>query len=452
MILSILDEVSAASGSNEKLRILKEHADNDVLKEVFRLTYDNMTQFYIKKIPQYTSSLDAEINLTLNNAFLQLKLLSYRDLTGNNAVNHLKGILENVFLRDAVVIERIIGRDLRIGCSSNTANKVWPGLIEKFPCMLCESFSEKNLKKIHYPALIQEKCDGARVCFVVNKGVVRTLGRSGKEIHIHGALDQAILDILDYFGVNSGVIDGELLMVDDSGAIQPREIGNGMINRAIRGKMTKEESKFVVTKVWDYISIEDFSSVKNAKGTIRLSERDEKLFEAVDCRGGTQIFTPQSKIVESLDEAMMFYADQLSQGNEGAVLKNLDTVWENRRSRNQVKLKIEECVELRVIDKAEGQGNFKGNLGALVCQSEDGGLLVKVSGMNLKQRTEFWDSDEIVGQVITVKANDYQKGKNKDTYSLFLPRFVEERLDKSTANTTEEILECFDTVYNRSSK
>lgn len=448
MILAILDEVAAASGSNEKLRILKENADNDVLKEVFRLTYDNMTQFYIKKIPSFTCSYDSE--LSLNDAFLELKILSDRDLTGNNAANQLKRILESVFLRDAVVIERIIGRDLRVGCSASTANKVWPNLIEKFPCMLCESFSEKNLKKIHYPALIQEKCDGARVCFVVNKGIVRTLGRSGKEIFIHGALDQAIFDILNYFGVTSGVIDGELLMIDENGTILPREIGNGMINRAIRGKMT-EESKFVVTKVWDYIPIEEFSSVKNAKGTIRLDERDEKLFEAVDCRGGAHVFTPQSKIVNSLDEAMEFYADQLSQGNEGAVLKNLDAVWENRRSRNQVKLKVELTVELRVIDKEEGQGNFKGNLGALVCQSEDGGLLVKVSGMSLKQRTEFWNSDDILGQIITVKANDYQKGRNRDTYSLFLPRFIEERLDKSTANTTDEILEYFNTVYNRSS-
>jgi len=448
-ILNILNELSATRSKLEKVAILEKNKDNDVLRSVFLATYDPMLSYYMIKTPEFTPGL---ASCGWNDVFEVLTKLSSREVTGYDAKNALGSVLATVDADTAEVVSRILKRDLRVGCSSSTANKVWKDLIQKYPCMLCESFSEKNLARITFPALAQEKCDGMRVNFVIKNGAVEVFSRAGKPIDLKGALDVSILQVMGAMEETEGMIDGELLVVDEAGRIMTRAEGNGILNKAIKGTITEELAKRVVTKVWDFISADEFSNVKNAKGTTSLSRRWAKILMAVDRRGGADIFTPQTRTVNSLDEAKAFYAEQLALGREGAVLKSCDGVWENRRSRTQVKLKVENDVELLVVGKNEGTGRLANNLGSLRCVSEDGGLEVNVSGFSDAQREYYWMSQDIVGSIITVKANDYQKSDGKDTLSLFLPVYVENRLDKSKANTTEEIMSSFDGIYGRGEK
>jgi len=445
-ILNILNELSATRSKLEKEAILKREEDNEILKKVFLATYDPMISYYMIKTPDYTPG---SANSGWDEVFATLSRLSSREVTGSAAKEALGAVLSSVEPDIAEVVSRILKRDLRVGCSSSTANKIWKNLIQKYPCMLCESFSDKNLARITYPAIVQEKCDGMRVNFVVNEGAVEVFSRAGKPIDLKGALDVSIIQVLGAMEETSGVIDGELLVVDDDGGIMTRAEGNGILNKAIKGTITEEQAKRVVVKVWDFIPANEFSNVKNAKGTTPYFERWGRILMAVDRRGGIDIFTPQTRTVNCLEEAQEFYSEQLAQGREGAVLKSAEGVWENRRSRAQVKLKVENEVELRVVGKNEGTGRFENNLGSLRCISEDGGLEVNVSGLSDKQREYYWMSQDIIGSIVTVKANDYQKCEGKDTLSLFLPVFIEERLDKSEGNTTEEVVASFDKIYGR---
>ncbi|MNE20025.1 hypothetical protein D3C80_1131270 [compost metagenome] len=80
-------------------------------------------------------------------------------------------------------------------------------------------------------------------------------------------------------------------------------------------------------------------------------------------------------------------------------------------------------------------------MGAAVCASSDRKLSSGVGiGFTDKQRADLWN-DNTIGMIITVKANDIVKDRNKDTYSLFLPRNVEVRTDKTVADTYERIVE-----------
>ena len=54
--------------------------------------------------------------------------------------------------------------------------------------------------------------------------------------------------------------------------------------------------------------------------------------------------------------------------------------------------------------------------------------------------------EELKGRVITVKFNNLCPPTNKDTWSLFLPRFVELREDKFVADSLERIQEQFASV------
>ena len=111
--------------------------------------------------------------------------------------------------------------------------------------------------------------------------------------------------------------------------------------------------------------------------------------------------------------------------------------WEDKRAKHQVKFKAELDCDLRVVGWEEGTGKNVGRLGALVCESEDGDICVNVgSGYSDEQRTSF--TKAMIGSVITVMYNARITERSGEQ-SLFLPRFVEVRLDKNKADCSKNI-------------
>ena len=191
MILDILKEIEATSSRLEKEAILKREQNNATLKRVFFLAYDPFTQFYIRKIPKYMT--DAVATRTLEKAMDDLSQLSTRSVTGNEGIDWLTDILETLSADEAKVIERIIAKDMKCGASASTANKIWPGLIAEYPCMLCTPFDEKIAAKFKFPAMAQLKMDGMRFNAIVKDGKCEFRSRNGKEINLLGNLEQEFI-------------------------------------------------------------------------------------------------------------------------------------------------------------------------------------------------------------------------------------------------------------------
>ena len=127
-------------------------------------------------------------------------------------------------------------------------------------------------------------------------------------------------------------------------------------------------------------------------------------------------------------------------GKEGVVLKNPTAIWKDGTSKEQIKMKLVCDCDLKVVGFDEGEGKYLGNLGSVVCESSDGMLRTNVSGFNDKTRSEIWKHrEDYLGKIITVKFNDVMI-KEGQKASLFLPRFVEFRDDKSESDTLEQIL------------
>ena len=92
-------------------------------------------------------------------------------------------------------------------------------------------------------------------------------------------------------------------------------------------------------------------------------------------------------------------------------------------------------VDLKVVGIIEGTGKYEGMMGSVSVESSDGKLKVDVgSGWNDEQRKNGIE----VGSIITVEANDIITNRSNDTFSLFLPIFVEERLDKTEADSYDD--------------
>ena len=427
MIFDILEELASDNSRLFKQALLEKHKDNDVLKEVFRLAYDPFTQFYIRKIPLYTRSIGKmDGQLTLQLAMIQLGSLSSRQFTGHAAIDFLADLLSRLESKDAQVLERIIGKDLKVGCSASTANKVWPSLISEYPCMLCSQFDQKIVNKLKFPAMVQLKMDGMRFNAIVKDNAVTFRSRNGKEINLLGNLEQEFIAMAR--GSNL-VFDGELV-VSDKGVLLDRQTGNGILNKAVKGTISDLEAHKVHATLWDVIPYEHFIAGKGtANYAIRFSMLQTMSMPA-------KIHLVENKMVGTFDEAQEIFEGYLADGQEGIILKSMDGVWEDKRSKDQIKMKGELECDLKIVGIQEGTGKYVGKVGAYLCESSDGIIKVDVgSGFKDDQRTI---DDSVIGKIVAVKYNVRIKNKQGEE-SLFLPIFLEIREDKTEADSSKDI-------------
>jgi len=436
MILEILNELESNPSRNFKIELLTKHKDNKVLKDVCLLAFSPMIQFYQRKIPSYIRS-EKETN-DLKFAIGELKQLSGRMVTGNNAIQMLGNLLSTLDSDDAKVVERIIQKDLKCGVNTSTINKVWPNLIPEFPCMLCSPFEQKLVDKITFPAIVQKKEDGMRFNAIVKfdrdlKGTVEFRSRNGKEITLLGSLEEEFIELA--YGKDL-VFDGELLVMDDFNyQYLDRQTGNGILNKAVKGTISKQEADRVVATLWDLIPYEDFIAGSTLQ---RYSYRFNRLEYLIDrFPEDFKIKLVETFDVHSLEQTQDIFQNYLADGFEGIILKDPNSLWENKRSKSQIKFKAELDCDLKVMSVISGTGKYADMMGSLYCESADGVVKVYVgSGFNDEQRNA--PPSEYYGKIIAVKYNARIKNV-KDGESLFLPIFLEVREDKDTADTSDKI-------------
>jgi hypothetical protein len=421
---------------NFKIDQLNANSDNETLREVIRLALDPFTQFYQRKIPEYEFvGEDSEHQTCLEMAMQNLYYLSSREVTGNMAIAHLRGILSGLEPDDAKVIERIIQKDLKCGVDVSTANKVWSGLIPEYPCMLCSPFEQKLVDKIKFPAYAQMKMDGMRFNAIVRSGKVEFRSRNGKQIHLLGNLEQEFAALA---GEIDCVFDGELLVMDDmTMQFADRQTGNGILNKANKGTISAEDAAKVHATVWDLIP---YVAFVDGYCLTPYSKRFSTLEQIVNKQSskGKKIWTVTSTIVETLEQAQDIFQGYLADGYEGIILKDGSGEWEDKRSKTQIKFKGELECDLKIVAVEEGKGKAVGMLGAIICESADGIVKVNVgSGFNDAQRKQYW-KENLVDKIVAVKYNARIKNKSGEE-SLFLPVFIELRDDKDVADNSKVI-------------
>jgi len=426
------ESLAANSSRNFKIEQLEKHSDNETLREVVRLALDPFTNFYIRKIPQYSFvGEDSEHQTSLEMALENLYYLSSREVTGNGAIAHLGAILSGLEPDDAKVIERIIQKDLKCGVQVSTANAVWGGLIKEYPVMLCSPFEQKLVDKIKFPAFVQLKMDGMRFNAIVRDGKVEYRSRNGKEIQLLGNLDA---DFIAMAGDVDCVFDGELL-VKENGKILDRQTGNGILNKANKGTITAADAAKVHATVWDVIPYMYFV---DGECPVAYSKRYDSLATLLAKHEPEKVGLVYSVSVENIEAANVIFEKFLADGQEGIILKDKNGIWENKRSKGQIKFKGELECDLKIVAVEEGTGKYAGMLGAILCESSDGVIKVSVgSGFTDQQRKDLWGKN-IVDKVAAIKYNMRIKNKSGEE-SLFLPIVLEVRDDKEVADSSKSI-------------
>lgn len=455
-IKAILDEIANESSTNKKMDILKKYSEDLVLQKVLYLAYSKRIKFYVKQIPIYeTYDIPAT---TLENALNNLEKLSNRELTGHAGINFLFNLLSVLSADDAIIIERIIGKDLKIGMATKNISKVIPNLLEVTPYMGAQPFDIKKVKKFCNDNSIfyaDVKMDGQYQNSIIRDGDVECESRQGETNIFDGAEFVKELSMFPDM-----VLNGELTLSDEPNRI----IANGIIGSVIdisskiterkpeetAKKIAEFEKKHkrtwvdtlnnIVYTVWDCISVDEYY---NKASDQPYNLRWETLKRIIDDKKPRLIKLVEKVELHSFEELMTYFQQCINRGLEGCILKSMTGKWKNGKPSWQFKLKLEMSIDLKIVGFNYGTKGTKNEnvISSLKCVSSDGLLTAEPGGMDEETMQYVTDSqDNLLNTIVEVKCNGITQSNGK--YSVLHPRIGENRFrsDKIEADSYEQIL------------
>ena len=402
-----------------KEAIIEAEKDNVELFEGFKLALSPFITFGVKKVPSHSGPDGQGLPWE---AFQELCHLLYtRQLTGDDARNAIELALSastksqwNDWYR------RILIKDLRCGVSEKTVNKVKKDAVPVFECMLAHDGANHE-KKIIGKKLLEPKLDGVRVLTIVDmqSRTVTQYSRNGKVLENFGHITKALEDNIDLIG-RSMVLDGE--MVSSSFQALMKQVH----------RKDNVQSEDAVLMLFDIIPLVEFQKGKSILGQKRRSNLLRGMSNIFDKIGGIDIISQTEVDLDSYVGELQFKEfnkTAIENGYEGIMIKDVDAVYECKRSVSWLKQKPFIEVSLSVVAVEEGTGKNEGRLGAIICEGTDDGKAIHVnvgSGFTDDQRNEFWISKEdMLGQIVEVRADAATRNQDsEDVYSLRFPRFL----------------------------
>lgn len=431
-LLEILAALSLTNSRKEKENILKTNKDNEDLKAVFQYAYDPRKKYYLRKVcvPEQFG----EDTLTVEKIKAIFDPLDNRDVTGHAALDHWYAKTGSLDKFSYCLAKAMLEGDLDSGVNISTINKTWKDLIYVQPYMRCCLPSHIDMDALDWKngIYVQLKEDG--MWGEINSSYVTSRAGNRFDDEYTKAIQQDAINA----GLGRYALNGEFLIEED-GVIQPREVGNGIMNSISKGGSLAPNQKLVYS-AWDIVDTEGDHR--------KYEERFEHLQKFV--QGTSTIRLIEWEEVHSKEEAWAFYRKQLSMNKEGAVIKTKTGEWLNGTSKDQIKLKITAELDLEVTGFKPGNGRLASTFGSISVKSACGELVCNVSGITDKERKRIHEMrDTMIGKIITVKANGIMRnGDPSGKHSLFLCRFLEVREDKTVADDFTRIEEIFQSLMD----
>jgi len=427
-VITSLEEHSSRINKEQILEAAAE-AGNTELFDGMRMALDALITFGIKQVPikKSTDPQTSPTGLHWEAFALQVQALIDRRATGHAArdlVEHLMFCATeqqwNGWYR------RILIKDLRCGVTEKTINKVlkeFPNIapVPVFECMLAHDGANHE-KKLVGKKILQPKLDGVRCLTVIDyeNRTVTQFSRNGKELVNFGHITAAILANIDSLG-RSYLLDGEVVSNNFQDLMK-------QVHR--KDDVQAEDARLAL---FDIVPLSEFRRGQSVLGQGRRFHLLNSLRPVFDAMEHVDLVPWQEANLDDYVGQMIFkqyMTDAVNKGFEGIMIKDVDAVYECKRSHAWLKQKPFIEVSLEITDVEEGTGRNAGRLGALVCSGVDDGRSITVnvgSGFSDSDRDEFWSGrDSLAGQVVEVRADAVTQNQD-GTYSLRFPRFLKFR-------------------------
>lgn len=405
-----------------KEQILKNNLYNDELKCVLEYSLNPFKIYGIGK-KSINDKYCGEITIDQPKNLYQV--LGYL-LEHNTGTDYDKRVVNNFLATlddfDREWCTRIILKDLRIGATSKTINKIFPNLIPLFEVMLAKKymdFVDRDLGEF----IITEKLDGIRCVIIKDCGRIQMLSRQGQFLlGFHDIIEEAKMYLPDNY-----VFDGELLL----------ENTENLKSKDLYRKTMKEVSKDgrkdnVQFHMFDLLPLDEF---KNGKSRKRCIQRKFDLHDILDNDELKWIVeVPILYIGKDKNEVTKLLNKAIMADKEGVMLNNTNGLYECKRSSSILKCKVMQSCDCRIVGFQEGDGKYKDTLGAIIIEYKNKGNIVKVgSGYTDEDRRYIWNNrDKLLNTIAEIQYFEETTNQSGDgRISLRFPVFLRLRSDKT---------------------
>lgn len=425
---NITDLISNASGIKEKISIIKENANDDDFVYFLYFLFDPYvtTGLKLKKItkdlPEYTKSYNF-IDIT----FIDLLKKIEKNNTGSSKENFLirKFIDKHLDFKDFII--KTVTKTLKLGIQAHSVNKAIPNCCRSFDVMLAEKYfddPEKYLPK-GKKFILSTKLDGMRcVCIKEHGHEPQFFSRQGQLIE---GLNDLLTEVKKYI-YDDIVLDGELLL-DNKDNLPSKDLYRATVKVV---NCDSQDKKNIIFNVFDELLVDEFRAGECHTCASKRKEYLHNMLKDCDAKYIKEVENlyegeDQTEITKWLDKIT-------SSGGEGVMINIADAPYECKRTRNLLKVKKMQTMDLRCIGVEEGTGANAGKLGAIVVEfpAPDGNTYnVSVgSGFLLEEREKYWDwPNLIINKIVEVQYFEVSQNQ-QGGYSLRFPVFKWVREDK----------------------
>nr|DAQ36197.1 MAG TPA: THERMOSTABLE DNA LIGASE [Caudoviricetes sp.] len=413
-VIKIFKELQESSGKRLQ-EILEEHKDNELLKKVLWFVYNPyiVTGLSSKKINKI-------VNKQIKYAPAETVEEVFEYLQEHNTGTDIDIAYVLEFIQNKPnqeMYSQIFTKELKLGITSKTINKVFPNLIPEFNVMLAEKYWDRmeELEKTNPDIIITQKYDGVRCVAIHDKSGIKLFSRQGKPIEGLYDLEEQLL------WLPFGCFDGELLLNKDN--IPSKDLYRETVT-VVNSK--DQDKKNIVFNIFDTCEIKEF---ENGYCSVPCIERKKIIQELEE-----QMKPDWWKSVPILyygkydkDIVQQELNKQIALEHEGVMVNIANAPYEARRTKNILKVKAMQDCDLKIIGFEEGTGKNKGTLGAIIVDYK--GFEVRVgSGFTDQDREYFWaNQNELLGRVITVQYFEETTNKKDNSLSLRFPVYLELR-------------------------
>lgn len=165
-VIKIIRELQANSGKRLQ-EILEEHRDNQMLKDVLYFVYNPfiITGLSSKKINKDLSNMTIMKVPILNDPKFDITCIFDYLIDHNTGrdedIVYVQHYLHSLPIEDREIYKQIFIKELKLGITAKTINKVWKDFIPEFNVMLAEKYWDKidKLEKERPDIIITQKLD-----------------------------------------------------------------------------------------------------------------------------------------------------------------------------------------------------------------------------------------------------------------------------------------------------
>ena len=402
--LDFLEAVASAKGTNAKKEILESNLGigNDIAGSILHYTFNPYIAFNVVKVPKTGDRFPIDPAEGWHLFFSNAEKCANREVTGNAAVGLMQSTFNKCSEAQESWMRKILKKNLAIGISTKSINKVSPGFIPTFDVALAQKFDMKRIKSAE--VFIEPKLDGIRCLAIVENREAKLFTRAGKLITNFDDTVGAELSKL-----NDGCYDGEIMSTDFTALM-----------RQVHRKEGADISE-VYFALFDYIPLKEWKEKSSREQAWR---RYEILKWRIKDLNKYVTLVKRERIKSDYNEIKRIHDSYVNLGYEGAMIKTIHDPYCFGRDYSVMKFKAFFDADVPIIGLKEGTGKHQGKLGSFLVDYK--GVSVSVgSGLNDELRVKLWGDPAIIGRIIEVR---YQE--ETPDGSLRFPTFVCFRNDR----------------------